>query len=347
MFVNGVIFSSLESFSLKKKLPFAEIAVAAILTAGVVWYGLMRLELYEKQSAKTLTVALVQGNIAQDVKWEPAFLDKTMQIYSRLTLDTAAEKPDLVVWPEAATPFYFQHEAKYQEMVAGIMKRVGAYLLLGSPAWDQSGGEAKFFNSAFLISPEGQIRGRYDKIHLVPYGEYVPLKQLFPFIEKMVVGIGDFSSGNEAKTLQLPSGSFGTLICYEIIFPDLVRRFAEKGAGFLVNITNDAWFGRTAAPYQHLSMAALRAVENRRCIARAANTGVSAIIDASGRIVRQTKIFTPADLTGIISIYEEKTFYTRYGDIFARLCLIAGLAFLARACRKLKMQQKNASIRKE
>jgi apolipoprotein N-acyltransferase len=291
-------------------------------------YGRARLERYDRQEGEKLTVALIQGNIAQDAKWDPSFLDETMNIYSRLTLAAAEEKPALVVWPEAATPFFFQSQKTYQEKVAALTRRAGAYLLLGSPACESDGEERRYFNSAFLVSPDGTITGRYDKMHLVPYGEYVPLKPLFPFIDKMVVGIGDFSSGSEVKNLHFPGGTFGTLICYEIIFPDLVRRFAKNGAEFLVNITNDAWFGSTAAPYQHLSMAALRAVENRRCVARAANTGISAIIGASGRIVQHSKLFTPQSLTGIISLNRDMTFYTRRGDIFALLCTFLSLAVL-------------------
>jgi apolipoprotein N-acyltransferase len=175
----------------------------------------------------------------------------------------------------------------------------------------------------------------------VPYGEYVPLKQLFPFIDKMVVGIGDFTSGREVKNLSFPGGSFGTLICYEIIFPDLVRRFVKEGAAFLVNITNDAWFGRTAAPYQHLSMVVLRAVENRRFVARAANTGISAIIAASGRIVQQSKLFTPASLAGIILLEKELTFYSRFGDIFAALCLLLSFFMLGMTFIRAKGRQKH------
>jgi apolipoprotein N-acyltransferase len=338
--VNGVIFVFLETMALKKPVPYKLIIVTVLLLAASLLYGRARLERYDRQEGEKLTVALVQGNIAQDVKWNPAFLDETMTIYSSLTLAAAPEKPALVIWPEAATPFFFQSEKIYQEMVSTVARRAGAYLLLGSPAWENVDKETHYFNSAFLVSPEGTINGRYDKIHLVPYGEYVPLKQLFPFIDKMVVGIGDFTSGREVKNLSFPGGSFGTLICYEIIFPDLVRRFVKEGAAFLVNITNDAWFGRTSAPYQHLSMVVLRAVENRRFVARAANTGISAIIAASGSIVQQSKLFTPASLAGIILLGKELTFYSRFGDIFAALCLLLSFFVLGRTFIRAKGRQK-------
>jgi apolipoprotein N-acyltransferase len=199
---------------------------------------------------------------------------------------------------------------------------------------ERHNGGVKSYNSAFLIAEDGEVKGKYNKIHLVPYGEYVPLKEFFPFIEKMVVGIGDFSPGETVRVLSFSEKSFGTLICYEIIFPDLVRKFANNGANFLVNITNDAWFGKTGAPYQHLSMAVFRAIENRRFIARAANTGISAFIDSRGKIFEQTKLFTQETLTGNIYVKTQKTFYTRAGDLFAILCLGVSMFFVGIAYAK-------------
>jgi apolipoprotein N-acyltransferase len=234
----------------------------------------------------------------------------------------------MIVWPESATPFFYEAEDNYKKIVGDIVKKTDSYLLLGSPSWEVNLSSRIFFNSSYLISPENMIAGKYDKVHLVPYGEYVPLNELFPFIQKMVEGIGDFSPGREIKNLNLPSCSFATLICYEIIFPDLTRRFVKKGANFIVNITNDAWFGETSAPYQHLSMAVLRAVENKRYLVRAANTGISAYIDPVGSIYKQTKLFTQSVLSGIIVCRENQTFYTLYGDIFAISCFAISLFFI-------------------
>lgn len=328
--VNCVVFSLLVSLIYKRGISFQKMAVAFMLLGISLGYGWVRLSLLKQGQDTAIKVALIQGNIPQDVKWDPAFLDETMKIYSQLTMETAPQKPNLIIWPEAATPFYFQSEKAYQGQVAKLLSKTAAHLLLGSPSWERTADGMQYFNSAFLVSPDGQIQGRYDKIHLVPYGEYVPLKRFFPFIEKMVEGIGDFSPGRETAVLHFPGGTFGTLICYEIIFPDLVRRFAKNGATFLVNITNDAWFGRTAAPYQHLSMAVLRAVENRRPVARVANTGISALIDADGSILQSTNLFTPAAITGIIFKRTIKTFYTRYGDVFAFLCIGISVLFLMR-----------------
>ena len=162
----------------------------------------------------------------------------------------------------------------------------------------------------------------------MPYGEYVPLKNFFPFINKLVTGIGDFSPGWNETNLTLPSCRFATLICYEIIFPELTRRFVKKGAEFIVNITNDAWFGDTSAPYQNISMAVLRAVENRRYIARAANTGISAFIDPSGHIYAETGLFTREVLTEDITCMHVQTFYSRYGNVFAICCFLVCMFFI-------------------
>jgi apolipoprotein N-acyltransferase len=157
---------------------------------------------------------------------------------------------------------------------------------------------------------------------MVPFGEYVPLKSVLFFVQKLAYGIGDFESGQTYTVFDMPEGLFGVTICYEAIFPDQVRRYVKEGAEFLVNITNDAWFGRSAAPTQHLAMAVLRAVENRRYLVRAANTGISAIVEPSGRILRASDIFVPTVITGQIRMERTHTFYTRYGDLFAWICVI-------------------------
>ena len=189
----------------------------------------------------------------------------------------AEEKPDLIIWPETATPFFFQDAKEFQPFILDIPKKTNAFLLFGTPTYKIQKGKVNHYNSAYLVSPSGEPVGKYDKIHLVPFGEYVPMQDLLFFIGSLGEGIGDFKSGKEIFNFSLPQGKFGVLICFEIIFPDLCRRFVKRGANFLVTITNDAWFGRTSAPYQHFSMATFRAVENRVFVARAANTGITGI----------------------------------------------------------------------
>jgi apolipoprotein N-acyltransferase len=211
-------------------------------------------------------------------------------------------------------------------------------MVLGSPAVEQVGGRTRYLNSAYLLAPTGAIVGRSDKMHLVPFGEYVPLARFFPFVNKMVEGIGDFSPGNVITPLDTGKGKIGVLICAEVIFPELSRAYVLAGSRLLVNITNDAWFGRSSAPYQHLSMTVFRAVENRMPLVRAANTGITAIIDSKGHIRRMTQLFKEDYLTGDIRLGDEETIYTRYGDIFAKLCLAFSLVIIVLMFRKKRIK---------
>ncbi len=173
-----------------------------------------------------------------------------------------------------------------------------------------------------MVDPDGGAEQSYDKMKLVPFGEYVPLKSLFFFVDKVVEGVGDFQAGDTPFVFHAGRAKFGTLICYEGIFPGLTRRFVAGGADFLVNITNDAWFGRTSAPYQHLAMATLRAIENRVPLVRVANTGFSAMVDADGTIRWRTGLFETAWRVDSISWVGIQTFYTRFGDVFVYGCVI-------------------------
>jgi len=186
--------------------------------------------------------------------------------------------------------------------------------------------EVDYYNSAFFIHPLGKVAGRYDKVHLVPYGEYVPLKQWLPFVDKIVEQVGDFKTGAAGEVLVSEDYRLGVLICYEGIFPNLSAAMARNGARLLVNITNDAWYGATSAPYQHFSMAVFRAVENRRVLIRSANTGISGFIDPAGRIMGTTPLFEDAVMTREVPQLDILTVYSRHGDWFARLCL--GLTFI-------------------
>ena len=287
----------------------------------------------------TLQVGVVQPNIDQAIKWDQAFRDETLRRYDRLT-ESFGYGADLVIWPEAATPFIYEREPLYQLKLVDMANRASAPLLFGSPAVRFDADRKPFLlNSAYLLSPDGELLGRYDKQHLVPFGEYIPLKSsLLFFLEKMVEGIGDFQAGPGPTILsfQLKESEgatvarrvkFGVVICYEVIFPDLVRRMATAGAEFLVTITNDAWFGDSSAPSQHFSMVVFRSVENHLAFARAANTGISGFIDPFGRIIEASPIFTQAALQAEIPIRQTKTFYSRHGDVFAYGCMLISLLF--------------------
>ena len=271
---------------------------------------------------------------------------ETLSRYATLT-QQAAQATDLLVWPEAATPFLFEKEPAYQEVVLDIIKRADTPLLFGSPALRyHEDGRPYLLNSAYLLTPSGTIAGRYDKRHLVPFGEYIPLRSILFFLDKLVVGIGDFESGTGPRTISLvrqgdaPPLSFGVAICFEVIFPDLVRKLAKDGADFLVTITNDAWFGDSIAPYQHFGMVVLRAVENRLAFARAANTGISGFVGPDGRILTATPIFTKQAVTGSIPLRTTTTFYSEYGDMFAWACVIITTLLLSISWR-LNRSQRN------
>ena len=229
-----------------------------------------------------------------------------------------------------ATPFFFQEPGPLRQDILDLAREERAYLLFGSPAYQQTGhGALQELNRAYLVSPDGRELGTYDKIHLVPFGEYVPFQSVLFFVQRLVVAIGDVVPGVDPVVFSLPAGRFGVLICYEDIFPALTRRFVARGADFLVNVTNDAWFGRSSAPYQHLAQATLRAVENRVPLVRVANTGISAVIDSDGRIRWQGPLEEAIQHVDEISWPGVRTFYTRFGDVFAWGCALVTIVALA------------------
>ena len=317
-------------------------AAAAVVTLAVWGYGVVRLDRLTRAPSPrpAIRLALIQPGIAQHLKWLPSYLDDTMTIFRALTLQAAAADPppEMIVWPESATPFMFRQEPAYRAAVESLVRQTAVPLLLGTPSCEPTPEGPQLYNTAFLLDPSAAIIDRYDKVHLVPWGEYVPLQ--LPFMHNMVAGIGDFSPGPAVRPMQSPLGAFGTAICYEIIFPGLIRQFSLRGASFLVNITNDAWFGRTSAPAQHLAMTTLRAVENRRWIARCANTGISAVISPTGAITARTDLFTREVLPATIYPRIQQTFYTRCGDLFAYACWAVSLALLWAAWRRRRSRAK-------
>jgi len=333
---NVVAYLLLRKFAKKGEddvYPVRSAAVLVVLLAVVLVYGSLRLRVPE--TGEPLKVSLIQGNIDQGIKWDPDFMEATIAIYERLTRQAAAGGADLVVWPESATPFFFQEESPQSFRIKALAREIRSSLLIGSPAYEEGFSRRRLFNSAFLVSPQGEVLGRSDKVHLVPFGEYVPLAKLLPFVHKLVVGVGDFSPGDKITPLITAKGKLGVLVCFEGIFPELSRQYVRKGAEVLVNITNDAWYGRSSAPYQHLSMSVFRAVENRVPLVRAANTGITAIIDKNGRIGRSTGLFEESFLNGEVRPGSGGTFYTRFGDVFALFCLAVSLFVVVAGFRKV------------
>lgn len=321
VFTNTVICSII----LRKKqrdLLLKELPVCILIITLVIIYGNFRIKDIELKikEAPEIDLTIIQGNIDQNIKWNSHYQEETIRIYEELSLQSGAN--DLIIWPETAAPFYFQQSTPLQETVKRIPIQSNSSLIFGSPSYEKTNGDISYMNSAFIINSKGMIMGRYDKVHLVPFGEYVPLKDYLPFIKKIAFGIGDFKAGKGYYPLTDNRYKFGVLICYEAIFPEAASEYKKRKVDFLVNITNDAWFARTSAPYQHLSMTVLRAVENRLYLARAANTGISAIIDPTGKIISKTDLFLRAILKGKVKSIDEETYYSAYGNVFVFICLI-------------------------
>jgi len=281
-----------------------------LLVLGLVYgYGFVRLN--EKDDFKdTAKISVIQGNIPQELKWDPDAQDMIIEKYSALTKMAAFERPDLIVWPETSFPGFFEIDREMTDRVLDLTKETSVRLLAGVNAEDDEGS----FNSAALISGEGSIVGRYDKIHLVPFGEYVPFSKMFLALHKLVLGeLGEFTPGHEFKIFNLGrmakgvEPKFAVLICFEDIFPELAKRFVNSGAKFLVVITNDAWYGRSGAAYQHAANSVFRAIENRVPVVRCANTGYSCFIDSKGRIYdsveeKKSHLFITGYKTSIVGI---------------------------------------------
>jgi len=337
VFINTALFLIVQTALDKKCIAKSPILILSAVLSVPLLYGFYRLSL-PINSGNTIRVAVIQGNIDQAIKWTPSAREKTIETYERLSLPFS-QHADLVIWPEAALPVFFQNEPLYQQRLVDLTQKGKFSLLFGSPAFKATGSDQiSLLNTAYLISPspKGPHIAQYDKIHLVPFGEYVPLKSALFFVDKMVSGIGEFVPGEEAKVMAIPlekggsrtAPTIGTAICFEVIFPEVVRQFVQNGANMMVTITNDAWFGRSAAPYQHFSMVVFRAIENRVPFARAANTGISGFIDAHGAILHSGNLFVEEAQLENLSPRFQKTVYTLYGDFFAIGAVIITLIFM-------------------
>lgn len=298
-------------------------------------YGYWRLG--QERPGKQLRVGIIQGNIEQDKKWEPAYQSWVIDIYKDLSTQAASSSPSLIVWPETAVPFYFNTDREHTKQLFDLQNQLNVSLLFGAVVVkEKKEGRNLLANSAVLLTKDGRVSYLYDKIHLVPFGEYVPLRKFLFFMDKLVAGVGDYVKGNHYLRAETSYGGFATLICYEIIFPGLVRKFYVKGGDFIVNITNDAWFGKTTGPYQHFSMAVFRAIENRKPVIRAANTGISGFIDSNGRIHSKTSLFQTAVLIQDFKTDSTRSFYTKYGDLFSFLCIVCSILMITHLLGKTR-----------
>jgi apolipoprotein N-acyltransferase len=319
MLVNLLIF---ENWRVRSFL-FKENMLVLVILAIVLVYGWRTIQ--EQQYDGMVTVGLVQPDISLADNWDedkkPAIVDKTLQ----LTKTLKDNRPELIVWPETSLPGIITDAPSLTDEIQATAAGLHVPILIGSVAQE---GE-RYYNSAFLVNADGHMAGRYDKIRLVPFGEFLPLRPILGWINKFVP-LDDFTPGKVYKIFSIGASSkkFAVLICFEDALGSLCRHFAQNGAQFFVNMTNDAWFRETKAPFLHLQAAVFGCVENHRSLARAANTGVSAMVDPWGRIITMVrdahgkKLFIQGTAYGALPLNGAKTFYTKYGDIFTYLCFL-------------------------
>lgn len=342
---NGLVVALLDrrrDFPLRLRPQRWPLALACLFLVGIGGYSAVRYRVVEPglAGAPQARIAVVQGNIDQALKWSAEAKEATVSKYIRLSRSVLQETDaQLVVWPETALPFYLQRDVLLGRIV-DFTTASNTWLLTGTPFFTltpQIGADdqVRFYNGAMLIGPSGKIGGQHAKQHLVPFGEYVPLRRYLPFIEPLVVSIGDFSAGTSTAPLVLGPMKLGVLICYESIFPEISRDAVMSGANLLVNLTNDAWYGRSSAPYQSMAMAIFRAVETRRTLIRSANTGISGFVDPLGQVTGQTAIFTEKALAARVPMLEERTVFSRYGHRFGvACCFLAPLLLVFRRRRR-------------
>jgi apolipoprotein N-acyltransferase len=310
-------------------------ACAAVLAGALAGWGAWRVHNGALLAAGwPVRVALAQGNVPQDEKWDKDRAARILDIYLDQTWEGARRGASLIVWPESSTPFMYERDLAGQVAIQLAAKELGVSLLFGSDQYE-AGTPPRYYNSAFLVGPDGRTAGVYRKMHLVPFGEFVPLKRLLFFVAPIVDSVTDFSPGEDAVVMALGANRLSTAICYEVVYPDLIAAFVGRGSQLLTTITNDAWYGHSSAPYQHFWMATLRAVEQGRYLVRSANTGISGIVDPYGRVVAMTRIFERTVVAGDVRYLDHRTVYARTGDSFAYACGLVTLAawFVARPRR--------------
>lgn len=264
-------------------------------------------------------VGIVQGNVPQDRKWDPAYRDDILGRYLQMTREAAAQGATVVVWPESSTPFFFGRDQARTDAVRAVAYESGVHLVFGSD--DAAPAGAPLYNAAFLIDAAGQTAGVYHKMQLVPFGEYIPMRRLLFFAQPLVEGIADFAPGDAMTLLPVDGHRLSVAVCYEVVFPWHGLLAARAGSELLTTITNDAWYGTTSAPHQHFEQARVRAVETGRYLVRSANTGISAIVDPYGRVIARTGLFETTTLVGDVRWRNAPTVYMRIGDSFVYACL--------------------------
>jgi len=312
------------------------LVMAAAMAAAFLQIGRW---IHPPQSPADRMALLVQQNIPIEIGsgWTRDYFQHTLDDLRHFSTAPSSEHPDLIVWPESPAPFYTS-DPIFRQAVGGMAHDTRTWVIAGSLGSDPAhmgGSSDTVYNSAALFNPEGELVARYDKVHLVPFGEFVPFRRFLPFADVLTKEIGDFTHGASRAPLATSQARLGVFICYESVFPDEVRQFALGGAQVFVNISNDGWYGDSGAWAQHLQQARMRAVENNRWLLRATNTGYTAAIDPFGRVVAGIPRKVRTSLDAPYALNDNTTFYTRHGDWFAYACAIIFLgAVLVRILRR-------------
>jgi apolipoprotein N-acyltransferase len=320
--------------------PICAVVVVAVLGTGV--WGTLRIRAHPLTSSGTpVRVAVLQGNILQDQKWDPAMRDAIMQRYIDMTREAIGRNAQFILWPESATPVPYDQDVVRGEQIRRLAREARVTLLIGSdqveivtpvPLGKPPAG--RLFNAAYLIRPDGSTAAVYRKIHLVPFGEYVPFGRLLYFVGPLIDFEFPFVPGTEATLLPARGHLVSTAICYEVIYAGLMRSFVTHGSELLTTITNDAWYGWSSAAYQHWEQASLRAIEEGRYLARAANTGISGFVDPYGRVLQRSNMFQSAVMAEDLRFLTGRTIYSRIGDVIGWVSVALTLAALVATRRK-------------
>lgn len=293
------------------------LAATAALLVGIGGWGAWRVaDGSLTRDGEPLRVGLVQGNIDQLDKWRPEEARRIITTYMAMTRDVVRQGAQYVLWPESSTPFTFEADPATDGLLRDLAREVGVPVLFGSEQIVRED-QTRLYNAAFLLGPDGRTAAVYRKIHLVPFGEYFPLQEWLTFAVPLVERLIPFSAGQSVVMLPVNGHLTSTAICYEVVYPSLVRAAVAGGSELLTTITNDAWYGRSSAPHQHFALASMRAIEQGRYLARAANTGISGVIDPYGRVVRRSAIFEQVGLVADVRLLTHRTVYSKLGDVVA------------------------------
>jgi apolipoprotein N-acyltransferase len=293
----------------------AVVASLVIVAAPSMWGAARINDGRLTRTGSPVQVGLIQANIPQEEKWNPGSAFTIFDRYLAMTRQAVAKGAQFVLWPESSTPFFFEEDIGGAEALRKVARETGATILFGSDQIERDRSGDRYYNSAFVLDRAGSTAAVYRKMYLVPFGEYVPFKDLLFFVGPLVEAVADFSPGQQVTMLPVNGHMASTAICYEVVYPDLMRKAVRAGSELLTTITNDAWYGTTSAPHQHFELAAMRAIEQGRYLVRSANTGISGIVDPYGQMLVRTNLFERTIVVGEVRFLQEQTVYAKIGDV--------------------------------